>query len=306
MAPAGGEQGAGEAPQGPGSKSEVAPLHVLARPQPRPEAVREHRLTAARLGLGLRGPLTSRPRLIPASVVLRLGCSCGQVRSLAGGRPDLPGVAAPRLHGRPGASRRAAPGRGLQPPLGNPGGRSSRPEGHGLSPAVAARSAGWGVLQGQAPPPSGGHAHRSPGGWKGSGAPAQDTAGVRRAGGRSGASFPLTPRSGASYPHLFCPPCPPLGQASGDPKEWAPGRTPAGAGTRYLVELLDPPDQVRVAGGVLEVDVVCKGGAVGAESMSAVRSPPLPRVLAGGGSMSAVRSPPPTHPRVLAVGGGVS
>lgn len=141
MAPAGGEQGAGEAPQGPGSKSEVAPLHVLARPQPRPEAVREHRLTAARLGLGLRRPLTSRPRLIPASVVLGLGCSCGQVRSLAGGRPDLPGVAAPRLHGRPGTSRRAAPGRGLQPPLGNPGGRSSRPEG---PEGGAGRSAGTG------------------------------------------------------------------------------------------------------------------------------------------------------------------
>lgn len=159
MVPAGSEQGAGEAPQGPGSKSEVAPLHVLARPQPRPEALREHRLTAARLGLGLRGPLTSRPRLIPASVVLGLGCSCGQVRSLAGGRPDLPGVAAPRLHGRPGASRRAAPGRGLQPPLGNPGGRSSRPEG---PEGGAGRSAGTGPSPFWRPRPPGRAQERRP------------------------------------------------------------------------------------------------------------------------------------------------
>lgn len=51
-------------------------------------------------------------------------------------------------------------------------------------------------------------------------------------------------------------PPPPPGKASRDPEEGAP----AGVGTRYLVELFDPPDQVRVAGGVLEVDVICEGG----------------------------------------------
>lgn len=94
---------------------------------------------------------------------------------------------------------------------------------------------------------------------------------VERAGRWAGASSAVTPGSGASYPESSCPLHPPLSEASRDPEEGAPGGPPAGMGTRYLVELLDPPDQVRVAGGVLEVDVVCKGSG---ESMSAVQSPP--------------------------------
>ena len=54
------------------------------------------------------------------------GAAAAKSDPWGGGRLDLPGVAAPHLHGRPGASRRAAPGRGMQPPLGNTGGRSPR------------------------------------------------------------------------------------------------------------------------------------------------------------------------------------
>ena len=42
--------------QGPGSNSEAAPQHVLARPQPQPETVREHQLTAASPAWGSEGP----------------------------------------------------------------------------------------------------------------------------------------------------------------------------------------------------------------------------------------------------------
>lgn len=69
---------------------------------------------------------------------------------------------------------------------------------------------------------------------------------------------------------------PHLGKASRDPEEGAP----AGTGTRYLVELFDPPDQVRIAGGVLEVDVVCKGG--GGRACQPCGALTCPRVLAMG------------------------
>ena len=91
----------------------------------------------------------------------------------------------------------------------------------------------------------------------------------------------------------------PLPTPTRDPQGWAlqggaPPPPSRDGATRYLVELLDPPDQVRVAGRVLEVDVVCKRARARQPRESASRGagPPLAHglaasVVAGGGQAQA-------------------
>lgn len=197
-----------------------------------------------------------------------------------------PHKAAPRLHGRHGASWRAALGGGHSHPRRNLAGSSSRAPGPLTGSTVAAEEACSAApeLLPMRPTrwPAGEVAPRA---GRAQEPPTQDT-GVGRAG------------DGQGHPSLSlgqgCPP------TLARPAETLRRGLQQGRGTRYLVELFDPPDQVRIAEEFSKQASLQRGAG---ESMSAAAGAlTCPRVLGlvwGGGAeagsllQAGVHSPPP-------------